>query len=129
MTAFDIIRAAGAEPCRPWPRHILPLPAWQDMTAALADDTATLLGLWADTIQVHALFRSGSDVVAASVAVEAGSYPSLSPARPAAALLERVRPRRPKLARPRPMAARPAAVAAARPAGRGRRATGVRHRG
>jgi Ni,Fe-hydrogenase III large subunit len=90
MTAFDIIRAAGAEPCRPWPRHILLRPAWEAMAAALTHETTTLLGLWADTIQVHALFRNGNDVVAASVPVEAGGYPALSPARPAAALFERM---------------------------------------
>ena len=82
MTAFDLIRAARAEPCRPWPRHVLPRPDWGAMAAALAHDTTALLGLWADPVQVHALFRNGSDVLAASVAVEAGSYPALSPARP-----------------------------------------------
>ncbi len=90
MTAFDLISAAGAEPCRPWPRYLLPQPDWGAMAAALADDTTTLLGLWADTIQVHALFRNGSDVLAASVAVEGGSYPALSPVRPAASLFERM---------------------------------------
>jgi len=60
------------------------------MAAALARDTTALLGLWADTIQVHALFRDGHDILAASVAVEAGCYPALSPARPAAALFERM---------------------------------------
>jgi Ni,Fe-hydrogenase III large subunit len=90
MTALDLIRAAPAEPCRPWPRHILARPDWESMAAALARDAATLLGLWADTIQVHALFRDGRDVLCASVAVEAGRYPALSPTRPAAALFERM---------------------------------------
>jgi Ni,Fe-hydrogenase III large subunit len=90
MTAFAIIRAAAAEPCRPWPRHNLPRPTWEAMATALAHDTASLLGLWADTMQVHALLRDGSDVIAASVPVEAGSYPALSPARPAAALFQRM---------------------------------------
>ena len=28
MTAFDLIRAADAEPCRPWPRHLLTRAGW-----------------------------------------------------------------------------------------------------
>ncbi len=90
MTAFDLIRTGRAEPCRPWERHVLPRPDWTAMVAALAHNTTALLGLWADPVQVHALFRSGSDVLAASVAVEAGSYPALSPARPAASRFERM---------------------------------------
>lgn len=90
MTAFDVIRAAGAEPCRPWPRHVLPQRDWQAMAAALAHDATALLGLWADTIQVHALFRNGQEFLAASVAIEAGRYPALSPTRPAASLFERM---------------------------------------
>jgi Ni,Fe-hydrogenase III large subunit len=90
MTVAELIRAAPAEPCRPWPRHLLPRQAWAEMAAALAQDTAVLLGLWADTAQVHALLRRGGDILAASVAVEAGRYPALSPARPAATIFERV---------------------------------------
>jgi Ni,Fe-hydrogenase III large subunit len=91
MTATEIIRAAAAEPCRPWPRHTLPQFDWAAMAAALAaDPSPVLLGLWADTIQVHALFRDGPDVLAASVAVEAGFYTALSPARPVAAWFERM---------------------------------------
>ncbi len=90
MTAFDLIRAADTEPCRPWPRHLLTRASWTGMVAALARDGAVLLGLWADTIQVHALLREGSDVRLASVPVEAGRYPALSPTRPAAALFERM---------------------------------------
>jgi Ni,Fe-hydrogenase III large subunit len=90
MTVFDLIRTAPAEPCRPWARHVLPLPEWSAMAAALAHDNAILLGLWADTQQVHALFRDGGKMLAASVAVETGFYAALSPARPAAALAERM---------------------------------------
>jgi len=90
MTALDLIRAAAVEPCRPWPRHILSRADWESMAGALAEDTATLLGLWADTLQVHALLRDGRDVLCASVAIESGRYPALSPARPAAALFERM---------------------------------------
>jgi Ni,Fe-hydrogenase III large subunit len=90
MTAFDVIRAAPAAPCRPWPRHVLSLPEWGAMTAALAGGKAVLLGLWADTQQVHALFRDAGEMLVASVAVEAGFYAALSPIRPAAALAERM---------------------------------------
>lgn len=90
MTAFDLIRAAAAEPCRPWPRHILARPDWEAVAAAVAHGPATLLGLWADTLQVHALLRDGHDVLCASIAVESGGYPALSPARPAAAWFERM---------------------------------------
>ena len=90
MTALDLIRAAAAEPCRPWPRHVLSRPDWESLAAALTQDQARLLGLWADTIQVHALFRDGRDILCASVPVESGGYPALSPARPAAALFERM---------------------------------------
>lgn len=90
MTAADLIREAGTEPCQPWPRHLLSRTDWGAMAAALAGDPITLLGLWAETNQVHALFRDEADILAASVVVEAGRYPALSPARPAAALFERM---------------------------------------
>ncbi|HEY0417984.1 MAG TPA: hydrogenase expression protein HypE [Acetobacteraceae bacterium] len=65
-------------------------------TALEAEPTLDLLGLWADTRQVHALFHdrrgsgSGTGFLLASVPVEAGRYPALSPARPVAAWFERM---------------------------------------
>ncbi len=92
-TAAALIRAAPAQPCAPWPRHLLPVPQWRALAAALASQPALgLLALWADTGQVHALFRDTDDgtVLPASVAVADGAYPALSPARPAAAWFERM---------------------------------------
>ncbi len=63
------------------------------MAAALADEPdIELLSLWADTMQVHALFhmRASSDFLLCSVPVEAEIYPALSPCRPAAAWFERM---------------------------------------
>ena len=89
MTALAIIRAAPLTPCRPWPRHELSSDDWRAMAAALhAAPGLALLGLWADTVQVHALFHADAPLIA-SVPVEAGLYAALSPARPGAALFER----------------------------------------
>jgi Ni,Fe-hydrogenase III large subunit len=95
MTVLDMIRAAPAEAsgpwaCHPWPRHVLPRDAWRAMAAALAQDGAGLLGLWADPTHVHALLRHGLDIRIASVAVEATRYPALSATRPAASRFERM---------------------------------------
>lgn len=51
--------------------------------------TLPLLGLWADTLQVHALLLDGDQPLIASVTVTEGSYPALSPVRPGAAWFER----------------------------------------
>lgn len=75
---------------RPWPRHLLGPEAWRAMADALRrDPEPALLGLWADTAHVHALFM-GSTPLMASVPVEGGSFAALSPGRPAAALFERM---------------------------------------
>ena len=91
MTALELIRAGFPEACRPWPRFSL-LPAeWAALAARLAEDPApVLLGLWADTQQVHALFRDRDGALIASVAVEGGRYPALSTARPVASRFERM---------------------------------------
>ncbi|HTW26684.1 MAG TPA: hydrogenase expression protein HypE, partial [Acetobacteraceae bacterium] len=61
------------------------------MLAALArNPDPSLLGVWADTRQVHALLGDGAGALIASVDVEGGCYPALSPARPAAARPERM---------------------------------------
>ncbi len=93
MIAARIIRAAGAETCHPWPRHILTAPDWRAMAAALVEDgNLVLVALWADTVQVHALFLDEAQGVPllASVAVEAGAYAALSPARAGASWFERL---------------------------------------
>jgi Ni,Fe-hydrogenase III large subunit len=92
MLASALVRAAASEPCRPWSRRVLPLDEWAQMAAALADEpTVALLGLWADTVQVHALLLDEAigEVLLASTAVVAGRYSALSPSRPLAAWFER----------------------------------------
>ncbi len=62
------------------------------MAAALVDERLTLIGLWADTLQVHAMLLDETTLTAipVSTAVEAGLYPALSHTCPAAALFERM---------------------------------------
>ncbi len=75
---------------RPWPRYLLSCEAWRAVADALrSDPEPALLGLWADTAHVHALFM-GSTPMIASVPVEGVLYDALSPGRPAAALFERM---------------------------------------
>ena len=93
MNASALIRAAAEAPCQPWPRHVLNGEQWRALASALGDEPSlALLALWADPASVHALFHdeAGADFLLASTAVEAGSYPTLSPARPAAATFERM---------------------------------------
>jgi len=89
MNAAALIRAGRAETCHPWFRRTLTQAAWRQLADALAADKLPLLGLWADTVQVHALFLDGKEPLLASVDVDAGVYPALSPVRPAAAWFER----------------------------------------
>ena len=90
MTVAALIDAGEAQPMRPWPRHLLSPEAWRAMADALrTDPEPALLGLWADTAHVHALFMGGTPLMA-SVPVEDGVFAALSPGRPAAALFERM---------------------------------------
>jgi Ni,Fe-hydrogenase III large subunit/Ni,Fe-hydrogenase III component G len=93
MTAAnDIVRAAEAEVCRPWLRHILSHAGWTALAVAALAESWTLLTHWADTVQVHALFLDPEalTVVPVSTPVEAGHYPALSPILPGAAWYERM---------------------------------------
>ncbi len=93
MTARALLDAAPEVACRPWPRRLLTAPMWRDMAAALpATPALALLGLWADTAHAHALLfdRDAEAPLLASVPVEDGAYPALSPARPGAAWFERM---------------------------------------
>lgn len=93
MSAADLIRAGAPLACQPWPRHLLTTDAWRTMAAALASTPELeLLALWADPAVVHALFHESGDnaFLLASTAVDAGWYPALSPARPAAVWFERM---------------------------------------
>ncbi|MEI7711308.1 MAG: hypothetical protein WCI94_07740 [Rhodospirillales bacterium] len=82
-----ILQGAAAEPSRPWPRYVLVREQW----AALMRAPLTLLGAWADTQQVYALFADPASgaVLPVSIEVEVGFYPALSPTHPDAALFER----------------------------------------
>ena len=88
--ATVLVGRAPATSARPWPRHVLPMADWRVLMDSLRHDPLGLLGLWADTSHVHALFLAGqAHPLLASVAVEAGAYPALSPVRPGAAWFER----------------------------------------
>lgn len=88
----EIIGTARAEVCLPWLRHILPQAEWAALADAAVVEGWILMAHWADTLQVHALFLDPEAlaVVPVSTPVEAGRYPALSPALPAAALYERM---------------------------------------
>lgn len=92
MTARATLRLAEATPCAPWPRHVLTHDEWRGFASTLADDPGLeLLGMWADARTVYALFHEGDgDFLFGSVPVEDGRYPALSPARLAAAWMERM---------------------------------------
>lgn len=85
--ALAIIEGAPTEPCRPWPRSVLSAVQWSD----LAREPLSLLAAWADTVQVHALYRDPASgrVLPVSVGLDAGYYPALSPHHPGAGLFER----------------------------------------
>ena len=92
MTATRIIQAAAAESCHPWPRHILTPANWAVMAGQLAaEPDLALLALWAESTHVHAQLLSEEDgfPLLASVPIEDGQFPALSPARPNAVLFER----------------------------------------
>lgn len=90
--AADIVRAAEAEICRPWLRHILSHADWFALAGASAAESWMLLAHWAETLQAHALFLDPGTltVVPVSTPVESGFYPALSPFFPGAAWYERM---------------------------------------
>lgn len=90
MTLASLIRAGAAQPMRPWPRYLLTPKAWRAMAQTDAGGSEpAFLGLWADADHAHALFVAESPLLA-SVRIEAGMFEAMSPARPAAALFERM---------------------------------------
>ncbi len=90
--AQDIVRAAEAELCRPWLRHILSHASWSALAHAAAAQSWVLLAQWADTVQVHALLLdpAAMAIIPVSTGVEAGHYPAFSATFPGAALYERM---------------------------------------
>ncbi len=89
-----ILHGTPQQPSRPWPRFVVSRAQW----SALLRENLTLLGAWADTTHVHALFANNAtpdpptDPLAClivSIEVEVGFYPALSPVHPGAAWFER----------------------------------------
>ncbi|MFL5253928.1 MAG: hydrogenase expression protein HypE [Rhodopila sp.] len=92
MMTLDLIRTAETVPCQPWPRHVLSHEAWSGFFAAQTNAPLTLLALWADTVQVHALLLDNAalNVIAVSTSIEEGRYPAVSPQHACAAPYERI---------------------------------------
>lgn len=93
MTAREHITSAPVVGCAPFARHVLSIEGWAALVADLEGEAdIALLALWADPVAVFALFhdRARADFLFASVPVESGLYPALSPVRPAAAWFERM---------------------------------------
>jgi Ni,Fe-hydrogenase III large subunit len=76
---------------RPWPRYRLDRAHWQALVGQLASADWTLLGLWAETAEVHAALmdEAAREIAVASLACPDRRFPSLSRARPSAQRLER----------------------------------------
>lgn len=79
---------AGEQTDTPW-RFRLDELAWRDMVDLLRHDDLPFVGLWCDGVDVHALFLPDGYPLAATLALEGGRYPALSPARVASSLYER----------------------------------------
>lgn len=79
---------AGEETETPW-RFRLQEMAWRDLVDALKHDDLPFVGLWCDGTDVHALFLPDGQPLAATLALEDGRYPALSPARDISCLYER----------------------------------------
>ena len=93
MSARAIIVAGEASACTPWPRRTLTPSRWAAMSEALhATPSLTLLGLWGEPGMAHAAFYDATrmDVLLASVPATEGRVAALSPARPGAAIFERM---------------------------------------
>ncbi len=94
------VTAIATAPCLPWTRIVLAPDDW----VAMAASPLVLVGVWADTQQVHALFLDEAALTAIPVStpvesrlgsglgssVESGAYPALSTLRPHAAWFERM---------------------------------------
>ncbi|GAN60186.1 formate hydrogenlyase/hydrogenase/NADH dehydrogenase subunit [Acetobacter cibinongensis] len=81
---------AGQPTETPW-RFQLDEMAWRDLVEGLKHDSLPFVGLWCDGVAVHALFMPhGTQPLAASLMLEGGRYPALSPARAVSSLYERM---------------------------------------
>ena len=93
MSPFDLANTSDVEPHRAWPRRVLSRSDWAAMASARQPGAdLSLLALWADSVEVHALLvDDASDcVLPVAVGLEAGHYPTLSSAWPVAAWFERL---------------------------------------
>ena len=93
MPALDDL-AAAAIPVpghHPWPRYLVNVATWREVTAALAAGDLTLLALWGETGTVHmSVLEERSNAVAVlSLACPKGTYPSVGRIHPPALRLER----------------------------------------
>lgn len=90
---FGLLRRIGKPVAghRPWPRYTTTPGGWRTLLEALAGNTWSLLGLWAEPGCVHAALREdmAGDMAVVSLDCPDGSFPSLSAVRPGAIRLER----------------------------------------
>lgn len=81
---------AGQQTDTAW-RYRLDEMAWRDLVETLKHDSLPFVGLWCDGTDVHALFMPhGVQPLAATLALDEGRYPALSPARSVSSLYERM---------------------------------------
>lgn len=88
MNVVSLI-CAGEQTRTQW-RFRLDELAWRDMVDLLRHDDLPFVGLWCDGTDVHALFLPDGQPLAATLALEGGRYPALSPARAVSSLYERL---------------------------------------
>src|SRR5579863_1600025 len=76
---------------RPVPRAIVDAATWTQATHALAEERATLLGLWGERGTAHMALRDGEsgEIAVLSLACPDGRFPSVGALHPPAARLER----------------------------------------
>ncbi|HYG84763.1 MAG TPA: nickel-dependent hydrogenase large subunit [Azospirillum sp.] len=90
---FGLLRRIGkpVEGHRPWPRYTTTPGGWRTLIEALAGNTWSLLGLWAEPGVVHAALREdmAGEVAVVSLDCPDGSFPSLSGVRAGSVRLER----------------------------------------
>ncbi|HKR19898.1 MAG TPA: hydrogenase expression protein HypE [Stellaceae bacterium] len=93
MTVLDELLAKGQRIAahRPAPRAIVDATTWTQAAHALADERATLLGLWGERDAAHMALRDADSgaVAVLSLACSAGHFPSVGAQHPPAIRLER----------------------------------------
>jgi len=93
MTVLSELLAKGKRVAahRPAPRAVVDAATWMQAAHALADERATLLGLWGERDAAHMALRDGEsgDVAVLSLACPSGRFPSVAAVHPPAQRLER----------------------------------------